>query len=149
MFRHYCTATLLVLPVDPTLTQDAPNSAPDPKTQHSPYLKESFPDQALFGGSHLHTAYSADAGLVGASLTPGDAYRFARGEEVVSSMGVPARLQRPLDWLVVTDHAENLGPPIALEEESALLKQRTGAVRSVKCMRRAQSSLRNCFKTLG
>lgn len=66
MFRHYCTATLLVLPVDPTLAQNAPNSAPDPTAQDSPYLKESFPDQALFGGSHLHTAYSADAGLVGA-----------------------------------------------------------------------------------
>lgn len=103
------------------LGQDAPNSAPDPKTEYSPYVDESFPNQVLFGDTHLHTAYSADAGLVGAALTPDDAYRFAKGEVVTSSMGVPAQLQRPLDWLVVTDHAENLGLPIALEEENALL----------------------------
>ncbi len=41
--------------------------------------------------------------------TPEQAYRFARGEEVVSSTGVPAKLSRPLDFLVVTDHAEGLG----------------------------------------
>lgn len=103
--------------------QDAPNSAPDPSTKYSPYLADNYPNRVLFGDTHLHTAYSADAGLVGATLTPDDAYRFAKGEQVVSSMGVPARLQRPLDWLVVTDHAENLGLPIALEEDSPLLKQ--------------------------
>ncbi|MFY0661724.1 MAG: DUF3604 domain-containing protein [Shimia sp.] len=103
--------------------QDAPNSAPDPSTEYSPYLADSYPNLVLFGDTHLHTAYSADAGLVGATLTPDDAYRFAKGEKVVSSMGVPARLQRPLDWLVVTDHAENLGLPIALEEDSPLLKE--------------------------
>jgi hypothetical protein len=58
---------------------------------------------------------------VGATSTPNDAYRFAKGEEVISSNGIPARLRRPLDWLVVTDHAENLGLPAALfEQEPAL-----------------------------
>jgi hypothetical protein len=73
--------------------------------------------------THLHTAYSADAGLVGATTTPDDAFRFAKGEVVISSNGLPARLQRPLDWLVVTDHAENLGIPIALEEQNPALEQ--------------------------
>ena len=45
----------------------------------------------------------------GNRLTPEDAYRFARGEEIVSSTGVPAKLSRPLDFLVVSDHAEGLG----------------------------------------
>ncbi len=42
----------------------------------------------------------------GVILTPENAYRFARGEEVVSSNGMPVKLSRPLDWLVVTDHSD-------------------------------------------
>ncbi len=45
----------------------------------------------------------------GDRLSPEQAYRFARGEEVVSSTGVPVRLSRPMDFLVVSDHAEGLG----------------------------------------
>lgn len=97
--------------------------APDHEVQYSPYLQEDFPNQVFFGDTHLHTAFSADAGLAFANTTPDDAYRFAKGEEVVSSMGVPARLQRPLDFLVVADHSENLGIAIALEEESDILDQ--------------------------
>jgi hypothetical protein len=42
-------------------------------------------------------------------LTSADAYRFARGEKVVASNGLPAQLKRPLDFLSVTDHAEFMG----------------------------------------
>jgi hypothetical protein len=70
----------------------------------------------FFGDTHLHTSFSTDAGMVGNRLGPAAAYRFARGEEVVSSTGVPARLIRPLDFLVVTDHAEQLGiAPLIVE----------------------------------
>ncbi|WP_371377918.1 DUF3604 domain-containing protein [Thalassotalea aquiviva] len=93
------------------------------KVEYSPYPDDDYPNQVLFGDTHLHTAFSADAGLVGATTTPDDAYRFAKGETVVSSNGLRARLQRPLDWLVVTDHAENLGLPIALEEDNPVLKE--------------------------
>ncbi len=102
--------------------QDAPPPI-NRDVEYSPYVREDFPNRVLFGDTHLHTAYSADAGLVGATTTPDDAYRFAKGETVVSSNGLPARLQRPLDWLVVTDHAENLGIPIALEEGNPALQQ--------------------------
>ena len=101
--------------------QDVGATSPDPSTDYSPYLQYDYPDQVLFGDTHLHTAYSADAGLVGATTTPDDAYRFAKGETVTSSNGVAARLQRPLDFLVVADHAENLGLYIALDEESSIL----------------------------
>ena len=47
--------------------------------------------------------------MAGDRLTPEQAYRFALGEEVVSSTGVPVRLSRPMDFLVFTDHAEGLG----------------------------------------
>ena len=89
--------------------------------EYSPNADQDFPDKVLFGDTHLHTAYSADAGLVGCLRTPDDAYRFARGETIVSSTGTPARLARPLDWLVVTDHAENLGLPIAVATGNPLL----------------------------
>jgi hypothetical protein len=76
---------------------------------YSPYASRKYPSRALFGDTHLHTSNSGDAFAAGARLTPEDAYRFARGEEVVSSTGVPAKLSRPLDFLVVADHAEGLG----------------------------------------
>ena len=50
-----------------------------------------------------------DAGAFGARLTPRDAYRFARGEQINSSTGQPVKLSRPLDFLVVADHSDNMG----------------------------------------
>jgi hypothetical protein len=76
---------------------------------YSPYAGRKYPTRPLFGDTHLHTSNSGDAFTAGDRLTPEDAYRFARGEEVVSSTGVPAKLSRPLDFLVVADHAEGLG----------------------------------------
>ena len=78
-------------------------------TSYSPYAGRAFPSRPLWGDSHLHTGNSFDAGAFGARLLPEDAYRFARGEEVVSSTGIPVRLSRPLDWLVVADHSDNMG----------------------------------------
>jgi hypothetical protein len=84
--------------------------------------------EAYFGEQHLHTAYSLDAYLGGTRLTPSDAYRFAKGEEVeVNSEKV--KLRRPLDWAAVTDHAEYLGEmystmtPGAPGYDQELLKQ--------------------------
>jgi hypothetical protein len=88
---------------------------------YSPYPKQSFPNRVLFGDTHLHTAYSTDAGMIGNTLGPEEAYRFARGETVTSSTGVPARLARPLDFLVISDHAENLGLAPALVEGNPLI----------------------------
>ena len=76
---------------------------------YSPYAKRDFADELLWGDSHLHTGISFDAGTAGATLLPEDAYRFARGEEVVSSYGIPVKLSRPLDWLAVTDHTDGMG----------------------------------------
>jgi hypothetical protein len=76
---------------------------------YSPYAQRNFPDLPLWGDTHLHTANSFDAGAFGARLLPPDSYRFAKGEEVVSSTGQPVRLSRPLDFLVVTDHSDNMG----------------------------------------
>ncbi len=76
---------------------------------YSPYAGRSFPSRPLWGDSHLHTSYSFDAGAFGCRLIPEDAYRFARGEQVVTSTGILVKLSRPLDWLAVTDHSDNMG----------------------------------------
>jgi len=79
------------------------------KETYSPYAQRNFPERPLWGDTHLHTAISFDAGTFGASLLPPDAYRFAKGEEVISSTGQPVKLSRPLDFLVVADHSDNMG----------------------------------------
>ena len=61
-----------------------------------------------FGDLHLHTGYSMDAFAFRTTLTPDDAYRYAKGE-TVSYFGKPQTRHTPLDFLAVTDHAEYLG----------------------------------------
>ena len=79
------------------------------KRAYSPYAGRNFPTRPLFGDTHLHTVFSFDAGAFGARLGPSDAYRFAKGEEITASSGQPAKLSRPLDFLVVADHSDNMG----------------------------------------
>lgn len=79
------------------------------KREYSPYPEQNYPNQVLFGDTHLHTSYSPDAGMIGNTLGPEEAFRFAKGDVVTSSMGLKVRLKRPLDWLVIADHAEGLG----------------------------------------
>ena len=76
---------------------------------YSPYAGRKYPTRVYFGDTHHHTSNSGDAFMAGDRLNPEQAYRFARGEEVVSSTGVAAKLARPLDFLVISDHAEGLG----------------------------------------
>ena len=76
---------------------------------YSPYVGRDFPNNVYFGDTHNHTANSGDAFMNGNRLSPEDAYRFARGEEMLSSSGIPVKLSRPLDFLVISDHAEALG----------------------------------------
>jgi len=80
-----------------------------PGKAYSPYAQRSFPSRVYWGETHLHTGLSLDAGLFGNILGPEDAYRFARGEEIKSSTGLPVKLSRPLDFLVVADHSDMMG----------------------------------------
>jgi len=47
---------------------------------YSPYAGKHYPARPFFGDEHVHTGWSADAGMSGATLTPVEAVRFARGE---------------------------------------------------------------------
>ena len=78
------------------------------KKQFSPYAGRNFPTRVLWGDTHLHTAISVDAGTM-CRVGQEDAFRFARGEEITSTHGLRAKLSRPLDFLVIADHAEMYG----------------------------------------
>ena len=99
---------------------------------YSPYIartarNSNFAEGVFWGDTHLHTSYSTDAGVIGNTLPPEAAYRFALGEEVTTSTGQRARLIRPLDFLVVADHAENLGlAPMIAEDNPNLLATKNG-----------------------
>lgn len=108
------------------------NDIPEAQKIYSPYVErtvndKNFAEGLYWGDTHLHTRYSTDAGMVGNKLGPDEAYRFAKGEEVISSTGQRARLIRPLDFLVISDHAENLGlAPMIAESNPDLLKTEFG-----------------------
>ena len=76
---------------------------------YSPYADRAFPTDVFFGDTHVHTALSADAGGGGTKLLPRDAYRFARGEQVMSNTGQPVKLRQPLDFYMITDHSDGMG----------------------------------------
>ena len=80
-----------------------------------------FPERPLWGDTHLHTDNSIDAFGFGVRLGPDDALRFASGEEVTSTTGVTAKLDRPLDFLVIADHSDGLGATRRLYDAPRLL----------------------------
>jgi hypothetical protein len=67
-----------------------------------------------WGDTHVHTYLSADAYGLGTRITPDTAYRYARGEIITADNGTEVKIRKPLDFLMVADHAENLGVRAAL-----------------------------------
>lgn len=124
--KYILVSALLVTVSGQALAQDVPEWKSGDRT-YAPYPQEAFPNQVLFGDTHVHTSYSVDAGMIGNNLGPAEAYRFAKGETVTSSMGVPAKLIRPLDFLMVADHAEALGvAPMIARSDPVLLESPLG-----------------------
>jgi hypothetical protein len=80
-----------------------------PKQAYSPAAGHDYPTHVYWGDTHVHTSYSMDAGAFGARLGPKDAYIFAKGNEITTSTGQRAKLSRPLDFIVVTDHSDGFG----------------------------------------
>ena len=99
-----------------------------PPEEFSPFVDDHFPTRVLFGDTHLHTSWSGDAGMAGATLGPDEAYRFTMGEEVTSHLGLRVKLHRPLDFLVIADHAENFWLADFIRHSDPLvLKNRSGS----------------------
>ena len=70
--------------------------------------------QPFFGDLHVHTRWSADAYIFGTRVGPRDAYDFARGGTIPISDDLEvqsrsATIDRPLDFMAVTDHSELFG----------------------------------------
>jgi hypothetical protein len=121
------TTSIFVFSVFSAQAQDVPRPTDEKlknlkSIDYSPYPQQKFPNQVYFGETHLHTSFSTDAGMIGNTLGPEEAFRIARGEPFVSSMGVPGQLSRPFDFVVVADHSENLGlaPAVAASDPDLL-----------------------------
>ena len=124
--KQYILTVLLSSVAVAGFAQDVPPPISGDR-EYSPFPAQDFPDQALFGDTHLHTSYSPDAGMIGNTLSPTEAFRYAKGETLTSSMGVETRLIRPLDWLVISDHAEGLGvAPMLKRDDPAVLDTEFG-----------------------
>jgi len=95
---------------------------------YSPYADTNFPQKVYWGDTHLHTNLSVDSVVFGNNkLGPDDAYRFAKGLSVIAHNGMKAQLSRPLDFLVIADHAFNLGLMNGLDiADPILLNTRVG-----------------------
>ncbi len=128
-------AGLIILPGSAISQTDISPTAADIAEKekiYSPYVERTvrnsdFAEGVYWGDTHLHTRYSSDSGMIGNRLGPDEAYRFAKGEEVLTSTGQRARLIRPLDFLVVSDHAEALGlAPFIAEGNPDLLATKSG-----------------------
>jgi len=91
------------------------------KPVYSPYAGRAYSDQVFFGDMHFHTDLSFDAGLIGTTLTAHEGYRMARGDRVISNTGQAVQLIRPLDFLVITDHAEMVGLASSIRESNPIL----------------------------
>lgn len=84
--------------------------APAPLTTANPRPPANPLRSAYFGELHLHTALSPDASVFGVRGGPRSAYRFARGDVIeIPISGAKRQLTTPLDFAVVTDHAEGMG----------------------------------------
>ena len=102
------TVSLADNPIGLTPSKDQLEASPS-KGTYSPYAGRDFPTRPLWGDTHLHTDLSLDARAFGVTIGLDEAYRFARGEEVIATHGEPAKLSRPLDFLVVADHSDAMG----------------------------------------
>ncbi len=66
-------------------------------------------NNVYFGDVHVHTGWSFDALTNGSKTTPMDAYAWAQGKPITGSGGPEIQIQTPLDFYMVSDHAEYMG----------------------------------------
>jgi len=109
-----CLVSAILLQGCEQSTTETKTSVKEVKTEQTAAVQLStdtpnYPQQVYFGDTHLHTSNSFDAGAFGNTLSPDIAYQYARGEQITASMGLKTQLVKPLDFLVVSDHSDNMG----------------------------------------
>ncbi len=122
MMKHRSRTLVVALAVGVALTSCAPSGESDGTAATADTGDERTcrnaiaTRQALFGDLHVHTSFSFDAAANSTGATPEDAYRFAKGEPIpffpIGDDGQPTgtiQIDRPLDFVAVTDHGEFLG----------------------------------------
>ncbi|NIB43370.1 DUF3604 domain-containing protein [Pseudomaricurvus alkylphenolicus] len=95
-----------------------------------------------FGDTHVHTALSFDSYLSGNRLGLRDAYRFANGEPLTLPTGEVMQLSRPLDFVVMTDHAEGFGLFVTCSRKDLSDEQKTFCASFDRPNRKLYRSLR-------
>src|SRR5262245_60309087 len=88
---------------------------------YSPYAGRNYPTQVYWGNQHIHTSLSVDAAAIGCKIDDELGYRFSRGEEITTSTGQHIKLSRPMDWVVISDHAEAYAGIVELMKGNPLL----------------------------
>jgi hypothetical protein len=76
-------------------------------------------ENAYFGDLHVHTSFSLDSYVFGNRNDPAIAYAFAAGEPVLDMNGRYVQLNRPLDFIAVSDHAEGFGETFLCQQTEA------------------------------
>lgn len=107
--------------------------------------------KVLFGDLHMHTGWSFDAFTFGTTATPEDAYNFAQGGALAHPAGGVYRLDRPLDFLAVTDHSEFMGVMIRMRDPSSPLSKlaiaKAALDKDPKVSNAAFRAVANAFRT--
>ncbi len=120
----FCSAQLLLAceqQSDPSINVESQAAAAAPVERSAE--TEAIPQRVYWGDLHVHSRFSFDSYSFGnMNLSPDHAFRFAKGEAVTAHNGEQAKLATPLDFLLVSDHAEFLGvlPGIAAGNEEVL-----------------------------
>jgi hypothetical protein len=112
MYSAGAVAVIALLTASCTPSQQAAAPAPTRLVSAAPAAMtaaEMAQTQAFFGDLHMHTGWSFDAYTFGTTATPDDAYNFAQGAPLAHPAGGVYKLDRPLDFLAVTDHSEFIG----------------------------------------
>lgn len=113
---------------------------------YSPYVDQDFPRNVYFGDTHLHTKFSADAGLFGnLKIGPEEAYQIATGGVITAHNGMQVKMSRPLDFLVLSDHAEYLGLLTKLYDADPTLLKNKQAKRWYDMFNSGKEAARKAF----
>ena len=120
---YFATSGAQDKPANKTVVAQAPApaaQAPAPNPERDAY----------FGETHVHTSWSLDAFAIGNVLTtPGDAYKYFKGEPIKHPLGYDVKIDTPLDWAGVTDHSEYAGV-VQLGERAGLRRSASSPRRS-------------------